>query len=938
MSKLKKHKKKSSAKKTDKKQEKKQEKFFTPDYNGVMNKVEKDFKLGRLALDKDVRRSSSMSTGLLVVDMLFGNAGLIHGTWYTVFGKEQSAKSTMVTNFILTLAARDSIPLILYNDFEGSFAADYAANMYANKFKVEELFGKEDEKGEYILTPKIRYYSESVGEKFFDSFKALLNSLPDKIFYDNKWWYVYENTKINKKIVGDLYDSKLFSKHNRFYVPAQNGDPQVVAVIDSYPAMLTEHADESENGEGMADQARMFSSHLRKVKSKMRRKAAIVLGVNQLRQKPMVMYGSPDYEPGGEALKFYCMSEDTMLFTKNGMLTAKEVNQEKVNQIAGIQGLEKTAAFEYKGHSQLIKVKTRMGFTFKGKPDHAVLALRKGRTVSEYIKLKDLPKAGTGGYYVGVKVGANVWPDKNPNFSEYKEIYSSLYDNLSATVPYSLPTTMTKELAMVMGYLIGDGHVKNGIIFFSSVEKEQRTNFVNAFSASFNLDKKLLKKKESKKGVQLHHIRIADFLTYLGCGGKSSWQKEIPWSIRKSKKECVASFIRALFDCDGTASRKSIGYWSASPSLVKQVHLTLLNFGVIGDLHYNDNWYIHGYDKGGVGHGKVNGIKLYGERRRKFNEEIGFGLKRKSKQSSYIRKRISSNGTTTDIFPNVTTYKASLALGGITKKCVDILKKVKVKKEIKYFRYSKLYTNNWYTLAKNEISKENYRTSQERSSLHSQLDKLNTLVEFSKKENIFWDEVVEVSNHNERMATYDGLQPKTHTIITDGIVSHNSDVRLQMSPRAIPHGKGQIEEEHSLGGQGADRYRYIHMKTIKNKTATPYLEGWARLWISDPDGVAHGFDPVYDTFQYLKMTGQITGTMKKMAIKIGDLSIKKLDWLTFKRLILMKKKENAKLYKKLGIKKPVSLRTLCFKQVKTGEGEKLYYQHQKAKPVEEADG
>ena len=74
----------------------------------------------------------------------------------------------------------------------------------------------------------------------------------------------------------------------------------------------------------------------------------------------------------------------------------------------------------------------------------------------------------------------------------------------------------------------------------------------------------------------------------------------------------------------------------------------------------------------------------------------------------------------------------------------------------------------------------------------------------------------------------------------------NSDVRIQVSSRANPHGKGQIDEEPSYDGEGIDKYRYIHTKAIKNKLGTPYLEGMMRVWTEDSKGKARGFDIVWD--------------------------------------------------------------------------------------------
>jgi len=52
-------------------------------------------------------------------------------------------------------------------------------------------------------------------------------------------------------------------------------------------------------------QARLMSQALRKLTAAISRSNAVVIFINQLREKIGVMYGSPETTPGGKALKFY---------------------------------------------------------------------------------------------------------------------------------------------------------------------------------------------------------------------------------------------------------------------------------------------------------------------------------------------------------------------------------------------------------------------------------------------------------------------------------------------------------------------------------------------------------------------------------------------------------------------------------------------------------
>lgn len=269
--------------------------------------MEKKFKLSSMAIDKDEPR---FGTGLLSLDVALAG-GLLGGGWYTFFGGEQSCKSTTAMTVLASIMSQKSfVGKSAYFDYEGSSQADYIENIMQSmgvNEDVERVFGvREDETGEWIVKPRVRYYAPDTGEKFFHYLAKLGKMLPDKVRIGDNWYFVYENTKANQKALKGLYDKKYFSKHNKFRVPAPDGTIQAIVLTDSYPAMLPSQADEKEEGDkSVGLQARMFADGLKRVKGMMRSKRIVVLGVNQLRKVPMAMYGPTENEPCGDALKFY---------------------------------------------------------------------------------------------------------------------------------------------------------------------------------------------------------------------------------------------------------------------------------------------------------------------------------------------------------------------------------------------------------------------------------------------------------------------------------------------------------------------------------------------------------------------------------------------------------------------------------------------------------
>src|SRR4030081_2589415 len=79
-----------------------------------------------------------------------------------------------------------------------------------------------------------------------------------------------------------------------------------VIVIDSVAALVPRpelHGDTGDSLPGL--QARLMSQALRKLTAAIARSGTVMIFINQIREKIGVMFGSPETQPGGRALKFY---------------------------------------------------------------------------------------------------------------------------------------------------------------------------------------------------------------------------------------------------------------------------------------------------------------------------------------------------------------------------------------------------------------------------------------------------------------------------------------------------------------------------------------------------------------------------------------------------------------------------------------------------------
>lgn len=168
-----------------------------------------------------------------------------------------------------------------------------------------------------------------------------------------------------------------------------------------------------------------------------------------------------------------------------------------------------------------------------------------------------------------------------------------------------------------------------------------------------------------------------------------------------------------------------------------------------------------------------------------------------------------------------------------------------------------------------------------------------------------------------------------------------SDQRLRLYPRSLASvpfhpkgGKGKeanIETEESLSGEGVDKYRYVHGRTIKNKLATPNQETWFRIWVEDENGRGRGYDIVWDTFYAMVMCGMVTGKKSQMLLNVPGLgeATRTIKWKHFKMLIIGSKEERAKVCSTIGWKN-VDLRKGLISLSRKGKLNDMYWENKRA--------
>lgn len=178
------------------------------------------------------------------------------------------------------------------------------------------------------------------------------------------------------------------------------------------------------------------------------------------------------------------------------------------------------------------------------------------------------------------------------------------------------------DLAYAIGALVGDGSLNCGAgasVGFTNQDAECITRVERG------LAKIGCVLSRTAKAIQFGVIplnRIRPLLHELNIVG-TAYTKRIPDKIIASKKSAVASFLRGLFDTDGTVEKNGcVGYCTTSEALGRDVQYVLAAFGILASRR----------PKKSASGNPTWTITIMGRHAWAFGQEIGFEISRKQQR------------------------------------------------------------------------------------------------------------------------------------------------------------------------------------------------------------------------------------------------------------------------------------------------------------------
>ncbi len=224
------------------------------------------------------------------------------------------------------------------------------------------------------------------------------------------------------------------------------------------------------------------------------------------------------------------------------------------------------------------RITTSAGYQLTATSDHKVMTNR------GWVEVKDL------------RIGEDkilIQPEEGIFNSELRLPFAVENEHLGdngRTYKMNLPSYWSKELGRVLGFLVGDGWLresgKDCRVGFTFGEKDVLDHFKPILNNFYGAPIQEVKRENNVWHLSYHSKYFVEFFKNLGVSSLLAGEKKVPESIFTAPKEAVIGFLQGLFSADGTIlfedehKTRYARLSSKSLRLLREVQLLLLNLGM----------------------------------------------------------------------------------------------------------------------------------------------------------------------------------------------------------------------------------------------------------------------------------------------------------------------------------------------------------------------
>jgi phosphate starvation-inducible protein PhoH/intein/homing endonuclease len=445
-----------------------------------------------------------------------------------------------------------------------------------------------------------------------------------------------------------------------------------------------------------------------------------------------------------------CIADDSLVLTDRGIVRIGSLGvglqPDEADTIGltvhGLDGSEPAALVYSGGTTDTLLIKTRFGYGIEVTPEHPLL-VRAQTGELEWRRADDMSP----GDVVALQRGQRMFGHR----TEVDFLYRR-----SAPQDHSRPIAighLDEELAYFMGILTGDGNLtERNRVGLSSAEPE----VIEAFKRTahrFGLHFFLNYNDSDQPDHVIGSSQLYRLLRELGMSTSTAPHKDVPDSIMAAPESIVCSFLRGLYDTDGSIERDNVvSLTLTSERLIREVQVILLNLGVVSSK--------------GIKKGRYRGRPHYSHRLviagaevERFFECVGFGVQRKCSLVRPLARNVN-----VDLVPFVSGQLVA-AIGGATF----------TREQHKRF--------------------EDYRRNRRRPS-YAKLAQLVGILETRQVEPTLLAPLKEILRRQllfvpvvsitpGRAAVYDLTVPGSHSFVANGFMNHNSYLAVALGVAAL---------------------------------------------------------------------------------------------------------------------------------------------------------
>ncbi|MBT7903434.1 helix-turn-helix domain-containing protein [Candidatus Woesearchaeota archaeon] len=500
-------------------------------------------------------------------------------------------------------------------------------------------------------------------------------------------------------------------------------------------------------------------------------KEAIVLqilgGVHKTRKDGVRTRGDMHILLIGDPGSGKCLEGNTKLVMGTGEIkTIKEIVESKINEnvfsinhTGNCFDIAPSRFWKRKISEKLFKIKTKTGNELLLTKQHPLFTTNHGLINSKTAAEFNI------GEYIAQPSNLNVFGELQQvpiDFEKVKSFHKT---------KYNLPTHIGVKFARLLGYLVGDGYVRQrkttGLVSITNNDFDLLNRFEHIIHDLFGIQVSKRKKQNSNSYEYYFCSReLVNCLEKIDKNiTKGSGDMLISKYIQKSPDFVLKEFISALFDCEGyvNKNKREIEFSSKSKNLIVDLKLCLLRFGITTQ---SSECLKHATNTINKIKRKYHRLKISGENIKQFSKTIGFGC---SKKQTDLKKSIELNGkfnTNLNIVPNISELLIVLRhTYGLTQKDFGISRTT-------YQHYERGDRNPSFTnLKKINLVYQNLKNK------FGLVDDYLAILDQISNADIFWDQIESIEEvKNEEKYVYDLEIPKVHNFIANGVMVHNSQL------------------------------------------------------------------------------------------------------------------------------------------------------------------